>query len=290
MHFVKAKHLLSPKNGINIYRGCSHGCIYCDSRSDCYQMNHSFTDIEVKENAIELLRGELSSKREKIMIGTGSMSDPYMPLEEKLLFTRRTLETVLESGNGITVITKSDLVLRDLDLFKKINEKSRAVLQMTLTTADEELCKILEPNVCSTARRVEVLKEFADNGIETVVWFVPILPFINDSMDNMKRILNYCLDAKVSAIIYFGAGVTLRDGDREYFYQNLDKYFPNMKEKYVKTYKDMYDIKSPNNAVLTAYFNDFCLKHNIKSNIDEIFSDLRDLKMNQKYKQISLFD
>ena len=141
MHFTKVKGILSPKNGMNLYRGCTHGCIYCDSRSTCYQMNHKFEDIEVKENAIELLEDALKRKRKKCMIGMGSMTDPYIPEELKLKHTRKALEVASKYGFGITLITKSNRVLRDLDLLKEINQKTKCVVQMTLTTYDEELCK-----------------------------------------------------------------------------------------------------------------------------------------------------
>lgn len=153
MHLVKVKSILSPKNGMNLYRGCTHGCIYCDSRSKCYGMDHEFTNVAVKENSIELLKEALRKKRKSCMIGTGSMSDPYMSLEKELKYTRRALEVIDNLGFGVTLITKSDLVLRDIDLLSSINRKSKAVVQMTLTTADDELCKIIEPNVCPTSKK-----------------------------------------------------------------------------------------------------------------------------------------
>ena len=167
MHSVRVKAILSAKNGMNLYRGCSHGCIYCDSRSDCYQMCHDFEDIEVKENALEVLEIALRSKRKKCMIGTGSMSDPYMPLEKTLGNVRKTLELVERYGFGFTVITKSDLILRDLDLLKRINEKTKCVVQMTLTTFDEDLCRKLEPNgkygiVCDNNKIFEYLSTFEE--------------------------------------------------------------------------------------------------------------------------------
>ena len=153
MHYVKARSLLTRWNGMNIYRGCTHGCIYCDSRSKCYHIEHQFEDIEVKINAPELLEEILKRKRRKIMIGTGSMSDPYQPCEEELMLTRKCLELIDRYGFGATVITKSDRVLRDIDLFDSINQKGKSVLQMTLTIADDKLSRIIEPNVCPTSRR-----------------------------------------------------------------------------------------------------------------------------------------
>ena len=201
MHKVMVKGILSKDNGINIYRGCQHGCIYCDSRSKCYHMEHDFEDIEVKENALELLETALRSKRKKCMIGTGSMSDPYMPLEKEIGNTRKVLELVLKYGFGITLITKSDLILRDLDLLKEINSRTKCVVQMTLTTYDETLCKKIEPNVCTSKRRAEVLNILRENGIPTVVWLTPILPFINDTEENLKGILDYSREAGVKGII-----------------------------------------------------------------------------------------
>ena len=212
MHFVNAKGILSAHNGMNIYRGCTHGCIYCDSRSTCYQMKHDFEDIEVKQNAPELLEDALRRKRSKCMIGTGAMCDPYMHCEAKLGLTRRCLEIIDKYQFGVALQTKSDLVLRDLDILKRINEHSKAVVQMTLTTYDEDLCKIVEPNVCTTKRRYEVLKILQQEGIPTIVWFTPILPYINDTVENVRGVLNYCFDAGVKGVLTFGDGGT-QSGD-----------------------------------------------------------------------------
>lgn len=288
MHKVKAKGILSAANGMNIYRGCQHGCIYCDARSKCYQMNHQFEDIEVKENAPELLENALKRKRRKCMIGTGAMSDPYIPLEKELKLTRRCLEIINRYGFGVTVQTKSASVMRDIDLFTKINDKSKAVLQMTLTTADESLCRIIEPNVSVTKERFETLKAFHENGIPSVVWLSPFLPFINDTKENIDGLLKYCIDAKVRGIICFGIGLTLRDGDREYFYSRLDKHFPNMKERYIYTYGNSYQLTSNNNNVLMNRISEVCRNHGIMFGVENVFSYLR--KFESKTEQLSLFD
>lgn len=288
MHKVKAKGILSAANGMNIYRGCQHGCIYCDARSKCYQMNHRFEDIEVKENAPELLENALKRKRRKCMIGTGAMSDPYIPLEKELKLTRRCLEIIDRYGFGVTVQTKSASVMRDIDLFTKINDKSKAVLQMTLTTADESLCRIIEPNVSVTKERFETLKAFHENGIPSVVWFSPFLPFINDTKENIDGLLKYCIDAKVRGIICFGIGLTLRDGDREYFYSRLDKHFPNMKERYIYTYGNSYQLTSSNNNVLMNRISEVCRNHGIMFGVENAFSYLH--KFESKTEQLSLFD
>lgn len=290
MHFTKLKGILSSKNGMNLFRGCTHGCIYCDSRSKCYQMNHKFEDIEVKENGIILLEESLKRKRKKCMIGLGSMTDPYIREELQLNYTRKALELINRYGFGVTLITKSANVLRDLDLLKEINSKTKCVIQMTLTTYDEELCKKIEPNVSTTKERVEVLKILRDEGIPTVVWLTPILPFINDTKENILGILNYCKEANVFGIICFGMGLTLRDGNREYFYYQLDKQFPNLKERYIREYGNSYVANSKNNKTLTALFHEFCEQHNIVHDNEAIFNYLKLFEEKNCSKQISFFD
>lgn len=288
MHFVRAKGILSAKNGMNIYRGCTHGCIYCDSRSNCYNMNHDFEDIEVKENALELLENALKRKRKKCMIGTGSMTDPYIPLETDIGNVRKALLLLHQYGFGFTAITKSDRILRDLDLLQKINERAKCVVQITLTTHDEALCKKLEPNVSTTAERFAALLRLRDAGIPTVVWLTPILPFINDTMDNISGILNYCTEAKVRGIICFGMGLTLRDGNRQYFYSQLDRLFPGMKEKYMRAYGTQYILGSPNSKYLMDFFHQHCARHNIMHDPKQIFQYLSTLDERQPCEQLSL--
>ena len=289
MHFVQAKGILSSKNGMNLYRGCTHGCIYCDSRSECYQIKHMFEDIEIKENAIELLESTLRRKRNKCMIGTGSMTDPYMPLEEKIGMTRKAIETVYRYGFGFTVITKSSLILRDLELLRAVNKKAKCVVQMTLTTYNDSLCKILEPNVAVTSERFTVLKKLRDAGIPTVVWLTPILPFINDTIENIEGILQYCIEAKVFGIICFGMGLTLRDGSREYFYKNLDAAFPGLKEKYIQRYGNNYSVISPHNARLMNLFRTRCKETGIEYIPATIFSYLTAFEDQRKDAQPELF-
>ncbi len=288
MHKVQAKGILSASNGMNIYRGCQHNCIYCDARSDCYNMQHAFEDIEVKENAPLLLERALKSKRKKCMIGTGAMSDPYIPLENELMLTRQCLEIIDRYEFGVVLHTKSARVLRDLDLLKSINSKSKAVVQMTLTTYDEKLCKIIEPNVSSTKERFNALEILRDNGIPTVVWLSPFLPFINDTEENINGLLDYCVKARVKGIICFGIGLTLRNGNREYFYKQLDRHFPRLKEKYIKIYGNSYEIGSRNNTRLMKIIDSKCKKEGIMNNINEVFEYLH--KYEYKNKQISLFD
>ena len=290
MHFAKVKGILSSKNGMNLFRGCTHGCIYCDSRSKCYQMNHRFEDVEVKGNGIYLLEEALKRKRKKCMIGMGSMTDPYIREELKLNYTRKALELIKRYGFGATLITKSDNLLRDLDIFQDINSKTKCVIQMTLTTYDEKLCKVIEPNVSTTRERFEVLKTLRDAGIPTVVWLIPILPFINDNEENILGILNYCKEAKVYGIICFGMGLTLRDGNREYFYNELDKIFPNLKDLYIRKYGNSYLLNSDNNEELMKIFHEFCEKNNIVHENNKIFDYLKRFETKDEVKQLSFFD
>lgn len=289
MHFKEYKKILSSSNGMNIYRGCSHGCIYCDSRSKCYQMDHDFEDIEVKKDAPHMLENELKSKRKLCMIGTGAMSDPYLHIEKKLCYTRKCLEVIDSMNFGVAVQTKSNLILRDLDLYKSINEKSKAVIQMTLTTYDEDLCRIVEPNVCTTKERFNTLMTFKENNIPTVVWLTPLLPFINDTEENLRGILDYCVKASVKGIISFGMGLTLREGDREYFYKKLDEHFPLLKEKYIKKYGYDYALRSDNYDNLRKIFVSTCKKNNIMYNENQIFEYLNTYEDKLQREQLSFF-
>lgn len=290
MHYVKAKGILSAQNGMNLYRGCSHGCIYCDSRSRCYQMHHDFEDIEIKENAIELLGDALRRKRKKCVIGTGAMTDPYIPLEMELGNMQKALALIEQYGFGVTVQTKSDRILRDMELLQKINRRSKCVVQMTLTTADEELCKKLEPNVCTTGERFAVLKKMRDAGIPTVVWLSPILPFINDTEDNINGILDMCIEARVYGVICFGMGLTLREGNREYFYSQLDRLFPGLKEKYIRRYGNQYEVLSPRSWELMRLFHQKCGGNGIVHDNGKIFEYLHTYEDKQAGEQMSLWD
>ena len=264
MHFVDAKGILTGSGGfcgMNIYRGCSHGCIYCDSRSRCYQFTHDFEDIEVKRNAPELLDLALRSKRKKCMIGTGAMSDPYMHIEKNLKLTRTCLEVINRHGFGATLLTKSDLIMRDIDLLAEINENAKCVVQMTVTTFDDRLCGILEPNVCTTSRRFEVLAAMQERGIPTMVWMTPVLPFINDTEENITGILRECIRVGVKGIVCFDMGLTLREGDREYYYAALDRHFPGLKQRYIETYGNAYMLPSPDSGKLMSLFKNICREH-----------------------------
>ena len=287
MHFVKAKGILTSGVGMNLYRGCQHGCVYSDARSLCYQFHHLFEDIEIKENAPELLEAALKAKRKPCMLGTGTMFDPYMPLEGKIGLTRKMLELIEKYGFGATVLTKSDLVLRDLEILQRINQKTKAVVQISLTMMDDELSRLLEPNVCPTSRRIEVLQQLQQAGILTVVWLCPILPFLNDTQENIRGILNACIETGVKGIINFGMGVTLRSGSREYFYSQLDKKFPGLTGRYIRTYGNAYEIPSPKDRELMKLFHDTCEAHGIWHDNSKIFHYMAAFE--EKSQQMSLF-
>lgn len=240
MHYVQAKGILSAGNGMNLYRGCTHGCIYCDSRSRCYHMDHAFEDIEVKENALTLLEDALRRKRSACMLGTGAMTDPYIPLESELGYVRGALSLALRYAFGFTLQTKSDRVLRDIDLLQAINERTKSVVQMTLTTYDEALCRKLEPNVCTTSARFAALQK-------------------------------------------------LREGNREYFFAQLDRVFPGMKEQYIRTFGLSYENTSPRNAELMRLYHAFCEEHGMMHDNAEIFTYLRTFTEKSDETQLCLF-
>jgi DNA repair photolyase len=288
INYQEFKTILSSKNNMNVYRGCTHGCIYCDSRSEIYGMTNTFENIVVKTNAVELLDQALAKKRSKCMITTGAMTDPYIPQEKEIKNTRKCLEVIEKHGFGVSVLTKSDLILRDLDILKRINQKAKCVVQMTLTTYDEELCKILEPNVCTTKRRFEVLLEMHKAGIPTVVWLTPVLPFINDNEENILGILDYCKQAKITGLLALGMGMTLRKGNREYYFKKLDKHFPGLKQEYMKRFGLSYWLPSPNSQKLIAIVEKFCKENNV------IFGDKAVFRFctlfPEHHIQLSIFD
>ena len=288
MHQREVKGILGAYNGMNISRGCIHGCIYCDARSKCYHIEHDFEDVEIKSNAPALLEDALARKRKKCVAGTGAMSDPYIPLPENLANIRACLEIIDKHGCGLAIQTKSDLILRDLDLLVSINEKATCVVATTLTTFDENLCKIIEPNVCGSKRRFEVLKIMRDAGIQTIVWLSPFLPFINDTEENLRGLLDYCVEAEVYGVMCYGIGLTLREGNREYFYRKLDEHFPGMKAAYQKKYGLQYVLTSDNNDALMKLVYETCGKHRIVCDNEALFAYMRTFEAKQG-AQMELF-
>ena len=289
MHFKEVKGILSAENGMNLYRGCTHGCIYCDSRSRCYQMDHAFEDIEVKSNALTLLEDALRRKRAPCMISTGAMTDPYLHAESTLRHTRRSLELIERYGFGVAIQTKSARILEDLDLLRRINERAKCVVEITLTTYDDDLCRVVEPNVSVTSERFAVLEAMREAGIPTVVWLSPLLPFLNDTEENLRGLLDYCVRARVRGVLCFGIGLTLRDGNREYFYAQLDRHFPGLSERYRRKYGGRYEIRSDNHAQLMPIFYDICRKNGMMSSVEENFAYLHRFESRCEGEQLRFF-
>ena len=252
---------------MNIYRGCSHGCIYCDSRSECYR-NTDFDTVKVKENALQIIRDDLRRKVETGVVASGAMSDPYNPLEKELKLTRHSLELINAYEFGASLCTKSALVARDVDVLKDISAKSPTKVTLSIPTADDKLCKLIEPNVSVATERFEALRELSDNGIYCGVMIVPMLPYITDSADNVVEIVNKAKEAG-GRFVFTYMGMTLRTGNREYFYEKLDELFPGVKEKYMKKYGLRYECTAPNYKKLWEVFTAECerleLRYEMKS-------------------------
>lgn len=243
------------KYNMNLYRGCQHQCIYCDSRSACYRIE-KFSDILVKVNAIELLRQELSRKRVKGTIGTGSMNDPYMPLEAQRKLTRKALQVIAAYRFPVHIITKSDLVLRDLDILREISQVYAAV-SITITTADDCLGSKIEPGAAKVSARFKALQTLAENGITAGVTLMPVLPFLEDNLKNIRQIVFKAHQAGAKYIIP-SFGMTLRDRQREYYFQKLDLLFPGLKDKYKRKFGFDYQVTANNSANLRQKFQDWC--------------------------------
>ena len=284
MRYVDAKRIIQPNNNFNLYRGCSHGCIYCDSRSTCYEVGE-FENIAVKKDAIQKVERELQSKRKRAILSTGGMSDPYVHLEKELCLTQGVLKLIQKYRFGVSVLTKSDLILRDLEIYKNINDNHKAIVQLTITTTDDELAQLIEPNVARPSKRFEVLRQFADCGITTGIWMTPILPFIEDKEENIVAIIEQAKAANVKFILSYGFGTTMREGSRDYFYDNLDKHFPGMKQKYIQLYHDNYICPSPNSKTLSSIFEKTCERHGIIHDHQKI----RELCKSPDLEQLRLF-
>jgi DNA repair photolyase len=287
MRTMMAKGLLQgPYNNYNVYRGCTHGCIYCDSRSKCYQITGAFEDIIVKVNAPELAERELSRKRTKIMVPSGSMCDPYMPIEKELELSRKVLAVILKYGHGAGFLTKNVLALRDLDLMVEINKKAKAIACFTLTTLDDHLAKVIEPHASLPSERLEALRIYADQGITTGVWMTPLLPFITANAENIRSIVSACASVHVKYIVSFGVGATMREGSREYFYQQLDRFFPGLKQKYQKTYQNEYNCQAPDHERLYKIFSEECDRFGIAYRQEDI---ARIQEIPHRQEQLTLF-
>lgn len=293
MEYIPAKTLITKNKStawfgndynMNIYRGCCHGCIYCDSRSNCYQIEN-FAKVRAKENALEILRNDLRRKVRTGVIGTGSMSDPYNPFEKELHLTRNSLELINAYGFGVSVITKSDLITRDLDIYKDISEHSPVLCKVTITTFDDRLTKKIEPNVSSSKERFLALEKMSKAGLFSGVLLMPLLPFINDTKENVVQIVRKTADVG-ARFVYGGMGLTMRDGQREYLYEQLDKNFPGMKEKYNTRYGNRYQCSSPKAKTLYYAMANECEKLGLLYKMDDI---TKSYKMGYENTQLSFF-
>lgn len=268
---------------MNLYRGCCHGCIYCDSRSDCYHVK-DFDTVCVKENAIIILERELMYKSRKGVVGIGAMSDSYNPFEEKECVTRQALTLLVRYGYGVSLETKSNLVVRDIDLFQKITEKASCCVRMTVTTYDDEICRKIEPNVCVSSQRFKAIKQMSDAGICTGVLFNPMLPFINDNEENIRNVVRMSAEAGAKFIhTYFG--VTLRQNQRDYYYDKLDEHFPGLKAQYMQMYGDKYNCTSPDVKRLRKVFIEECNRHGLLYRMPDIIQAYKKPRL----EQIQLF-
>ena len=295
MEFVKAKTILTKvKDGsewygvdynMNLYRGCSHGCIYCDSRSNCYHIDN-FDRVRGKENALYILEKELSKKRTKGVVGIGSMSDTYNPLEIKYEQTRGALKLISKYGFGVSIDTKSDLILRDLDLLKEINSKNNVIIKFTITTPDDKLSKIIEPKVCVSSKRLEAIKILNENGIFAGIMLNPVLPFITDKEEDIKALVRLASEYGVKFIHKY-MGMTLRENQRDYYFNKLEEHFIGLKSKYIKTYGDKYNCLPPNYKHLYNVFANECNKYGILYKMDDIIKTYKKKIIDNE--QISLF-
>ena len=255
---------------MNLYQGCHHGCIYCDSRSECYQIEN-FDQIKVKQDAISLLSKELCSKKRKGVIAIGAMSDPYNHYEQQLKITHQALKLISQTGFGVMITTKSHTIINDLDLLKQINNKQSVLICMTITCGNDLLSKKIEPNVSLSSKRFETIKQLRQNNIYTGVLMTPILPFINDTPENIKEIVYQAYLANAN-FIYPMFGVTLRDRQREYFYIQLEQLFPGLKEFYIEQFGNNYLCNSPRLYELKKLFITECHKYNLTYKMVDIIN------------------
>lgn len=293
MEFIPAKTMLSYAKGehwfgidynMNIYKGCCHGCIYCDSRSNCYGIE-SFDEVRAKKDALLILHNELRRKVKTGIIGTGAMSDPYNPFEKQYGLTRSALELINQYGFGVAIATKSSLITRDIDLLKAINKHSPVIAKITITAYKDDLCKIIEPKVASSSERFKAIKALAEAGIFTGVLMMPVLPFIADNEENIKSIV---VEAAASGarFIYPAIGMTLRENQREWYFEKLDQYFPGTKEKYIQHYGNQYECKSIDFVKLRRLFVKECERYGLLYKMSDIIKASR---KNHEVEQLSLF-
>lgn len=286
MEYIKAQKLISQYTdnnhwfdlnyNMNIYKGCCHGCIYCDSRSECY-MIEDFDRVRAKEKAVESIAKELRGKKKKGVIGTGAMSDPYNPFEKQLELTRGALKEVNRNNFGISIATKSPLITRDIDILKEISTHSPVLIKITITTFEDDLCRKIEPKVAPSSERFNAIKKLSDAGIYTGILLMPILPFINDNEDNIRSIVREAYRVGAKFIYAYGMGLTLRGNQRQYFYEKVNENFKDkaIVKKYIETYGNDYECPSPQYKELWKVFVEECEKYNILYKMKDIIKGYR---------------
>lgn len=295
MEFIPAKTIVSGymeenrwfgnNYNMNIYKGCCHGCIYCDSRSECYRVEN-FDEVRAKENALALIERELKSKRRTGVVGTGAMSDPYNPFEKQYMLTRGALELINKYKFGSAIATKSNLVTRDIDILKSIQIHSPVIVKITITSFDDELCKKIEPNVAVSSKRFSAIKELSENELFAGILMMPILPFLEDNEENIKNIITSAHESGAK-FIYPAFGVTLRQNQRDWYYNKLDENFPGIKQKYINQFGNSYGCSSPNGNKLKQIFKALCKKYNMLYKMNDI---IKEYKKGYDDKQLSIFD
>jgi DNA repair photolyase len=294
MEFIPAKTILQKSTygadwfgidyNMNLYNGCCHGCIYCDSRSDCYQVEN-FDTVRAKKDELQILEKELQTKRKKGVIGIGAMSDTYNPFEKRYEITRKALKLINRDGFGVSLETKSDLIVRDIDIFKEITRLQNVILKFTITASDDNLSKIIEPNVCCCSERLKAMKQLSDNGLFAGVLLSPIIPFITDTEENIRQIVRLSYENGAKFVWSMG-GVTLRGNQRTYFYNQLDKHFNGLKDKYLKTFGNNYICNSMNKNIAVV-FKEECNKYGLLYKMQDIIETYK--KIDKKSEQLNLF-
>lgn len=290
MHYKEVKAILSPQNGLNIYRGCTFDCMYCDARSACHRMDHEFGDIEVKAHAVDMLEYALKKKRTRSMIQIGASSEPYLPLEEELQLVRRCLNQIERFDFGLVLHTNSTLALRDIDILDKINRKTKCVVIVRVFTGDPVLSEKLEPGTASPEERFSLIRSLTDRQIPVIASIAPILPYINDSVEQMKVLLAECVNANVYGILTDKMCPVLREGNKERFYQQLYKKFPELYDRYEAEFENEKSLKTAMQAELMAVIRETCEAGGIQYDKEELLRFTREYKNKTVGTQLSLFD
>jgi len=241
---------------LNLYRGCQHHCIYCDSRSACYNIADFDGEIQVKTTPPQLLDQELARKRTRGTIGTGSMNDPYMPLETHYRLTRAALSVIARHGFPVHVLTKSDLVLQDLPLLQEIH-KVYAAVTFTITTPADDLAARIEPAAPSPTRRFQAVEALASAGLYTGIALMPALPWITDRWEDLSELIRRAAGCGAQYILPLMA-VTLRDRQREHYYAQLDRHFPGLRSRYERQFGLRYTAWAPHSRELFHKIGDLC--------------------------------